>query len=401
MNSIRFALSRTHTASNRTENQYRGFSFTVGIAAIVLICGLYTGSLIAPEAAFAGDSATMTAAAKGVQSSVTGASGSRADMKASPAKVGSKARPLANGSYSLLNRADRTYSLSFQRTSGSAILKRFTATAGQTFTLHYNQTRKAYTIRIARSGKYLAAAAKRGSSHTTQVKHAATQRAFWRLSKSSNGWKLTNLASKRTLKAGSARNGSTVAVGKLVGARSHWSLYAVKSCKKVAKSMRLNRMVDFIIRTKTRATDSNAVKLHKVYYYIASTAFSYAHVNGQKRPKKKGWSETYALNMAIKHRGNCYSLSSLFGYLARACGYQTKIISGDVTSIYGGLAKHGWTMLKVSGGYGNQYPKASKKGHWHVFDPEASASYSGNFFNIKKGGKWPAIYHYTHNELTE
>lgn len=354
------------------------------------------------EAAAAGATASKKPTSASTSSATAGktAQTTPAKKKVKPVKVGSKMRPVANGVYSVLNRANRSFSLSFF-TGSNGMLKRFTAARSQTFVLRFDQAKKAYTVRIASSNAYLAAGAKQGSSQTVQLAKATSDRAFWRIHKTKGGWRLVNLASKRTLKAGSAREGSRVVVGITKESRSFWSLYPLRACKKVSSSARLNRMVNFIIRTKTQSGDSNPVKLNKVYYYLASTAFSYAHVDNQRRPTEKGWSERYALNMSICHQGNCFSISSLFGYLARACGYQARIISGDVTAFTGGLAKHGWTMLKVAGGYDNQYPIASKKGHWHVFDPEASASYAGNFFNITQGGHWPSIYHYTHNELTE
>ncbi|MGI6590776.1 MAG: RICIN domain-containing protein [Eggerthellaceae bacterium] len=333
----------------------------------------------------------------------TSSSNTSTTKKATAPKVGSKLRPVADGAYTIVNRANRSYSISISRSSkkagAKAIFQRFAATKTQTFILKYHADKKAYTIKVANSKKYLFASGKSG-----RVKQCATAKnlnAYWKIRNTRKGYALFNAQSGRFMrgKANPAKNGNIV-VGSSKNNRSRWSLYAVKSCKKVSSSTRLNRIVDHIIRCKTSSHDSKATKFRKLFNYVASNHFSYAHVNNQVRPTYKGWSEKYALNMALKHHGNCFSYSSLFGYLARGCGYQTKIISGSLS--FGSYrVKHGWVLCKVAGPCYKAKPKASKHGSWHIFDPESVHDYGIPFNLPYRGDSSTAVYCYSHPKLTE
>lgn len=328
----------------------------------------------------------------------------KAAKRAKAPKVGAKTRSVADGAYSILNKANRSYSLSAssKKSGADASFKRFTASGYQTFELKYNADRKAYTIFVSGSKKYLYATGK--SSRVKQGKTANSASAFWKIRKASGGYALLNAKTERLMRGSSTKpgNGKKIIVGASKGACSRWDLYAVNSCKNVSSSTRLNRIVDHLIRTKTGSHDSGATKFRKMFNYMASNTFKYAHVNNQARPTYRKWSEKYALNMALKHRGNCFSYSSLFGYLARGCGYQTKIISGNV-ALGSSRVKHSWVICKVSGPVYASKPKASKHGAWHIFDPESVHDY-GIPFNMGYYGATDhgtGVYRYSYPKLTE
>ncbi len=61
------------------------------------------------------------------------------------------------------------------------------------------------------------------------------------------------------------------------------------------------------------------------------------------------YSAPYALSMIQNHGGNCYRFAALFCVLARAYGYDARVISGSVPRRGGGWAPHGWVEIVQNG----------------------------------------------------
>lgn len=66
---------------------------------------------------------------------------------------------------------------------------------------------------------------------------------------------------------------------------------------------------------------------------------------------------TYAMDIFTTHQGNCYRYASAFAYLAKGCGFDARVITGQIKSAKGGLTPHGWTEVYVDGA-------------WYLFDPD-------------------------------
>lgn len=94
-------------------------------------------------------------------------------------------------------------------------------------------------------------------------------------------------------------------------------------------------------------------KLRACYDYImgsTSYARSYEVPSGE-------WTVPYAMQVYTTGTGNCYKYAAAFGYLAKALGYDTKVITGEVQSSKGGTTPHSWVEIYINDG-------------WYVFDPE-------------------------------
>ena len=78
----------------------------------------------------------------------------------------------------------------------------------------------------------------------------------------------------------------------------------------------------------------------------------------------------YAMDVFTTHQGNCYRYASAFAYLAKGCGFDTHVITGNIKSAKGGLTPHGWAEVYVDGA-------------WYLFDPDmadAKAAYRNMMF---------------------
>ena len=79
-------------------------------------------------------------------------------------------------------------------------------------------------------------------------------------------------------------------------------------------------------------------KLRAVYDYAKET-FGYLGI-GEVDTSADGWEIEQAINMLKNKRGNCYSWSSVFTYLARQVGYDAKAIPGTGVSPSGSESVH-------------------------------------------------------------
>ena len=82
---------------------------------------------------------------------------------------------------------------------------------------------------------------------------------------------------------------------------------------------------------------------------------------------------SYAKDMIAHHSGNCYRFASLFSWLAKGLGYESRVKSGWVPAAAGGRAPHGWAEVKINGS-------------WRVYDPDLAHEIPGyNWYGFTYG----------------
>lgn len=65
----------------------------------------------------------------------------------------------------------------------------------------------------------------------------------------------------------------------------------------------------------------------------------------EETPAGYTWQEWRAVQMFNNRYGDCHSFAALFGYTARALGYDAQIISGYTTTVSGKWVDHGWVEI--------------------------------------------------------
>ncbi len=58
-----------------------------------------------------------------------------------------------------------------------------------------------------------------------------------------------------------------------------------------------------------------------------------------------GWEVKYASDMLDGRKGNCYSYAAAFGMLARACGFNAKIVTGQISKDGADAISHAWVEI--------------------------------------------------------
>lgn len=58
-----------------------------------------------------------------------------------------------------------------------------------------------------------------------------------------------------------------------------------------------------------------------------------------------GWEVKYASDMLDGRKGNCYSYAAAFGMMARACGYNAKIVTGQISKDGAEAVNHAWVEI--------------------------------------------------------
>ena len=79
------------------------------------------------------------------------------------------------------------------------------------------------------------------------------------------------------------------------------------------------------------------------------------------------WIESYATDILLNGKGNCYNYASAFAYIAEGLGYEAKVCTGTVTSSLGGRTPHAWTEVKM----GN---------NWYIFDAEMQRAKGSGYY---------------------
>lgn len=105
-------------------------------------------------------------------------------------------------------------------------------------------------------------------------------------------------------------------------------------------------------------------KLRAVYDYAKKT-FGYLGI-GTVDTSKDGWEIEQAINMLTNKRGNCYSWSSVFTYLARQVGFDAKAVVGTGVSPKGSESVHAWTEITIDGVA-------------YTFDPQIESVYASRY----------------------
>ncbi len=105
-------------------------------------------------------------------------------------------------------------------------------------------------------------------------------------------------------------------------------------------------------------------KLRAVYDYAKET-FGYLGI-GAVDTSKEGWEIEQATNMLKNKRGNCYSWSSVFTYLARQVGFDAHAIAGTGVSPKGSESVHAWTEITIDGVA-------------YTFDPQIESVYASRY----------------------
>ena len=105
-------------------------------------------------------------------------------------------------------------------------------------------------------------------------------------------------------------------------------------------------------------------KLRAVYDYAKETC-GYLGI-GEVDTAADGWEIEQAINMLKNKRGNCYSWSSVFTYLARQVGYDAKAIPGTGVSPSGSESVHAWTEITIDGVA-------------YTFDPQIESVYADRY----------------------
>ncbi|MBQ3124385.1 MAG: S-layer homology domain-containing protein [Clostridia bacterium] len=96
--------------------------------------------------------------------------------------------------------------------------------------------------------------------------------------------------------------------------------------------------------------------LEAIYFYVRD---NFTYQARQHVPRgATGWELKYAAPMMRSHYGNCYSWASVFMYLTRCAGFESRCQSGTTGK---NNNAHGWTEIEFDG-------------VWYVFDPEMENS---------------------------
>ena len=119
------------------------------------------------------------------------------------------------------------------------------------------------------------------------------------------------------------------------------------------KDKTMNLAVEFV-REHTKPTDSGSEKLSKCYYYLARH-YPYTRYYVNLYPKADSM-KSLAHDMLSKKTGNCHRYAASFVYIAKALGYDARVVVGAITG-RGGMTPHGWSEVKDGE-------------DWYVCDPD-------------------------------
>jgi hypothetical protein len=105
-----------------------------------------------------------------------------------------------------------------------------------------------------------------------------------------------------------------------------------------------NTELDTYLATIMRRIGSDGDTLRKCFDYVVG----YRYISGSIYPTGE-WSIPFASEMYRNGGGNCYRFAALFCWLARANGFDARVISGQVPSLGGGWTAHAWTEVIING----------------------------------------------------
>ena len=107
-------------------------------------------------------------------------------------------------------------------------------------------------------------------------------------------------------------------------------------------------------------SEARMVMLRTLYNHVVDD-FQYLRRSYYEKGET-GWEAEEAKVMLSTRKGNCYNYAAVFGYLARAIGFDAYIYAGTVrgmgTEDHPAVNPHGWVEIK------------NDIGEWRLFDPE-------------------------------
>jgi hypothetical protein len=123
------------------------------------------------------------------------------------------------------------------------------------------------------------------------------------------------------------------------------------------------KLVASVVEMSTTGDMSQKKQLERCFDYFVK-----ASVYERKMGVPEGdWTESYAKDILLNSKGNCYNFASAFAYIALGLGYEARVCTGSVTSALGGRTPHAWTEVKV----GN---------NWYIFDAEMQRAKGSGYY---------------------
>jgi len=110
----------------------------------------------------------------------------------------------------------------------------------------------------------------------------------------------------------------------------------------ITGNTQLNYQIAAIMR------DHTGLDLRACYDYVR-TAYYYRAMDFW--PSYSGWQRDYVRSLVNNGGGNCYAFAGLFQYMAKACGYDAKVIQGWVIhrATPSKRGPHGWVEVYIDG----------------------------------------------------
>lgn len=115
----------------------------------------------------------------------------------------------------------------------------------------------------------------------------------------------------------------------------------------------LREVVDSILASIIEPEMTEVDKIAACYWYMVDS-HTYKRIPGIPAGD---WTQDLALEILTTGEGNCFCFAAGYAYLLKGLGYETKVITGEVSARRGGTTPHGWTEVMIGG-------------EWYLFDTE-------------------------------
>ena len=139
---------------------------------------------------------------------------------------------------------------------------------------------------------------------------------------------------------------------------------------RVANNQELNRQLE---RTLNRVVNPGMTRpqMKRALYNDTVRRMTWAR-RDMVRPSTTAWHEGHALRALRTNRGNCFYFAARFGFLARAIGYDARIVEGRIRARDGTTPPHGWVEIRLPQGV-------------FVYDPSFENGTGINMFHMPRG----------------
>ena len=125
----------------------------------------------------------------------------------------------------------------------------------------------------------------------------------------------------------------------------------------------LKKLVASVLEICTTGGMSQKQQLESCFNY-----FVYASAYERKSDIPIGnWTGSYATDILLNGKGNCYNYAAGFAYIAKGLGYDARVCTGTVTSSLGGRTPHAWTEIKMGE-------------KWYIFDTEMQDAKGSGYY---------------------